>query len=256
MDFCATFTSFWKVKVMDFKANEGKKIEIEVGGRVYKRHAVKTHFVEAGEDYIEFIEKYVSPIYEDGDLISLSEKVIALCQNRVIRREDIKIGFWANLLSKFASKPKLATGFASESIKVQYVINKVGLLKVLYASVVSAITKLFGIKGAFYKIIGQEISSLDCFDGYDYDYYKDIGIESPENPNGVCNEIKNKLGIDAIIVDANEMGQLLLGKSDGIPFSDDALLGMVRDNPAGNGTEGTPIVLIREKKPELEPIGA
>lgn len=241
---------------MEFKANEGKKIEIEVEGRIFQRCAIGTHFIEVGEDYIEIVKKYAVPIYKVGDIIVLSEKVIALCQKRIVRREDIRVGFWASLLSKFASKPKLATGFASEAIKVQYVINKVGLLKVLYASLISAITKLFGKKGAFYKIIGQEISSLDCFDGYDYDYYKDIGIESPENPNGVCNEIKDKLGIDAIIVDANEMGQLLLGKSEGIPFSDDILLGMIRDNPAGNGTEGTPIVLIREKKSELEPIGA
>jgi len=235
---------------MDFKANEGKKVEIEVGGKIYKRHAIKTHFVKPNEDYIEFIKTYVSPIYEEGDIISLSEKVIALCQNRIIRREDIKIGFWAKFLSKFASKPKVATGFASEAIKVQYVINKVGLAKVLYASVVSAITKLFGKRGAFYKIIGQEISSLDCFDGYDYEYYKDIGIESPENPNGVCDEIKKKLGIDAIIVDANEMGQLLLGKSSNITLTDSELVGLIKDNPAGNGTEGTPIVLVREKKEE------
>ena len=235
---------------MDFKANEGKKVEIEVGGKIYKRHAIKTHFVKPNEDYIEFIKTYVSPIYEEGDIISLSEKVIALCQNRIIRREDIKIGFWAKFLSKFASKPKVATGFASEAIKVQYVINKVGLAKVLYASVVSAITKLFGKRGAFYKIIGQEISSLDCFDGYDYKDYKDIGIESPENPNGVCDEIKSKLGIDAIIVDANEMGQLLLGKSSNITLTDSELVGLIKDNPAGNGTEGTPIVLVREKKEE------
>lgn len=230
---------------MEFKANEGKNVDIDVDGKIYKRHAIKTHFVMPGENYIDLVEKYVKPFYEDGDIISLSEKVISICQNRIIRREDIKIGFWAKFLSKFASKPKIATGYASEAIKVQYVINKLGLLKVLYASIVSGITKFFGIKGKFYEIIGQELSSLDCFDGYDYEYYKDIGIETPENPNGVCNEIKNKLGFDSIIVDANEMGQLLLGKCSGILHTDDELLKMVRDNPAGNGTESTPIVLIR-----------
>ena len=230
---------------MDFKANEGKSVEISVNGKVYKRHAIKTHFVKPGEDYIELIKKYVEPVYEDGDIISLSEKVIAICQNRIIRREDIKIGFWAKFLSKFASKPKIATGYASEAIKMQYVIDRIGLLKVLYASIASAITKLFGIKGKFYEIIGRDLSSLDCFDGYDYEYYKDIGIETPEDPNGVCDEIKNKLGFNSIIVDANEMGQLLLGKSSAINYSDDELVGMVKDNSAGNGTESTPIVLIR-----------
>ena len=45
------------------------------------------------------------------------------------------------------------------------------------------------------------------------------------------------------------MGQLLLGKSSTISNSDDELVGMIKDNPAGNGTESTPIVLIRLAEP-------
>jgi len=35
---------------------------------------------------------------------------------------------------------------------------RLGLLKVLFASFCSAVTKLLGIKGVFYKIVGQEVS--------------------------------------------------------------------------------------------------
>ena len=87
---------------MEFHANEGKNVEIEVNGTIYQRHAIKTRFVKQGEDYLEIFKEYVSPIYEEGDIISCSEKIISLCQNRVVKREDIKIGFWAKLLSKFA----------------------------------------------------------------------------------------------------------------------------------------------------------
>lgn len=87
---------------MDFIANEGKQVEIEVNGEVYLRHAIKTRFVQQGDDYIKLFEEYVSPIYEKGDIISSSEKIIALCQNRVVKRENLKIGFWAKFLSKFA----------------------------------------------------------------------------------------------------------------------------------------------------------
>ena len=44
---------------------------------------------------------------------------------------------------------------------MQFAINEAGLFKVLLASIASAITKLFGIKGVFYKIVGQEVSGLD-----------------------------------------------------------------------------------------------
>ena len=86
---------------MEFIANEGKKVEIEVQGEKYLRHAIKTRFVNQGDSYIELFKEYVSPIYEYGDIVSSSEKIIALCQNRVVKREDIKIGFWAKFLSKF-----------------------------------------------------------------------------------------------------------------------------------------------------------
>ena len=158
---------------MEFKMNEGKKVEIEVNGVTYLRHAIKTRFVKQGESYIDLFKEYVSPIYQEGDLVSSSEKIIALCQNRVVKREDIKIGFWAKFLSKFASHPDTGVG-VGETIKMQYAIDTVGLPKVLWASFASAVTKLFGKKGVFYKIVGQEVSGLDGFYDHVWKEYGDI----------------------------------------------------------------------------------
>jgi len=231
---------------MIFKANVGKKIEIEVEGRTYLRHAIKTRFIEEGENYIEIFKEYVLPIYKDGDIISASEKIIALCQRRTVRREQIKIGFWAKFLSKFASHPKTGIG-VGEAIKMQYAIDTVGLLKVIYASFVSAITKLLGKKGRFYEIVGQEVSGLDGFYGKIWKQYEDLGIKIPEKPNEVCNEIKDKLGISCMIVDANDLGQEILGKSSDLEGKDKTLKAIIQDNPAGQGKECTPLILIREK---------
>ena len=52
---------------MEFFANEGKNVEIEVNGKTYLRHAIKTRFVKQGENYIDIFKEYVSPIYEEGD---------------------------------------------------------------------------------------------------------------------------------------------------------------------------------------------
>ena len=231
---------------MEFVSNDKKNVEIEVNGVVYKRHAIKTHFIQVGESYIDVIKKYVSPIYEDGDIISISEKIIALCQERVVKREDIKVGFLAKFLSRFASHPTTGIG-VGEAIKMQYAINKVGRLKCIYAAVASAVTKLFGKRGVFYKIVGQEVSGLDGFYPDVWKEYGDIGIEMPENPTGTCNEIYEKLGIKAMIVDANDLGQEILGYSDAITESEEELLGMIKDNPAGQGKQTTPIILIRKK---------
>lgn len=115
---------------MNFYANEGKKVEIVVGDHVFLRHAIKTRFIMQGEDYIEVIKEYVSNLYEEGDIISISEKIIALCQSQIVRRSEIKIGFFAKVLSKFASHPKDGTGIGvGETIKMQYAINKVRIVK-------------------------------------------------------------------------------------------------------------------------------
>ena len=231
---------------MDFISNEKKNVEITVNDTVYKRHAIKTHFIQIGESYIDVIQKYVSPIYEEGDIISISEKIISLCQQRIVRREEIKVGFLAKFLSRFASHPTTGIG-VGEAIKMQYAINKVGRLKCIYAAIASAFTKLFGKKGVFYKIVGQEVSGLDGFYDDVWKEYGDIGIEMPENPTGVCNEIYEKLGIKAMIVDANDLGQEILGHSDAITETEEELLGMIKDNPAGQGKQTTPIILIRKK---------
>ena len=234
---------------MEFFANEGKSVEIKVNGKTYMRHAIKTRFVKQGENYIDIFKEYGSPIYQEGDIVSSSEKIIALCQNRVVRREDVKIGFWAKFLSKFASKTSAGIG-VGETIKMQYAIDTVGLLRVLWASFASAVTKLFGKKGVFYKIVGQEVSGLDGFYDHVWKEYGDIGIRIPENPDGVCNEIKEKLGISCMIVDANDLGQEVLGHSSDIELSKEELKELIKDNPSGQGKELTPIILIREKKEE------
>lgn len=231
---------------MEFYANEGKKVEIEVEGQTYLRHAIKTDFIKQGESYIEIFRKYVLPIYQEGDIVSSSEKIIALCQNRIVKREDIKIGFWAKLLSKFASHPDTGVG-VGETIKMQYAIDTVGLFRVLWASVASAVTKLVGKKGIFYEIVGQEVSGLDGFYDHVWQEYGDIGIKLPENPEKVCNQIKEELGISCMIIDANDLGQEILGCSSDITLSEKQLKQMIRDNPSGQGKELTPLILIREK---------
>ena len=225
--------------------NNNKAALITVNNKQYRRKAIKTHFVKQGESYINIMQTYALPEYQEGDFISISEKIIALCQNRVVKKEDLKVGFWAKTLSKFASRTSVGVG-VGEALKMQYAINKVGLPKILYASVASAVTKLFGKKGVFYEIVGQEVAGLDGFYNKVWDEYGEIGIEMPENPFGVCNEIKEKLGISCMLVDANDLGQEILGFSDDLKEKEPFLKEFIKDNPAGQEKELTPIILMKE----------
>lgn len=233
---------------MEFIANEGKQVEIEVQGKVYLRHAVRTRFIAEGEDYLALMEEYISGLYQRGDIVSISEKIISICQRRIIKRDEIKIGFWAAFLSRFAIQANSEGYGVGVPIKMQYAINKKGLIRIFGASILGGIGKLFGIKGVFYRIAGREVSGLDGFYDGAWDEYRDIGIEIPRDPDGVCNEIRSRLGISCMIVDANDLGQEILGKSDDIMLDDKILKLMIRDNPAGQMRQRTPFILIRKKR--------
>lgn len=225
-----------------------KRDDIEVEGIWYERLAIHTHFIARGESYIENLEKYVKPLYEEGDIISISEKVISMCQNNCVDMADVKLGFWAKFLSKFAMRSSAGIGM-DEPYKLQLAINIVGLPKILFASVCSAVGKLFGKKGIFYQIVGNGVAGIDGFySRSSFDIYKVTAVLNPKNPNGVCDEVFDKTGMVAMIVDANDLSREILGKSSKLPVSESVFLKMIQDNPAGQSDELTPFILIKKKK--------
>ena len=229
---------------MEFHANEGKSVTIEAMGKTWARHAITTHFVQVGESYIDLMEKYVKPWYQEGDILSMSEKVIAICQKRVVTEEELKPGFWARLLSRFVHQTSAGPGMGLP-IKMQFAINICGLPKILWAAFRAAIDKLRGIHGTFYRIAGIEVSGLDGFYGEDIPEYEHMGVRVPENPVGVCDEIFEKTGIVSMIVDANDLDVAMLGHCSQLTQSDGELLDLIRDNPAGQDRQLTPLILIR-----------
>ena len=230
---------------MEFKALEGKNVEIQVGENKYIRHAIQTHYVQLGESYVDLIKKYVVPIYEEGDIVSISEKIISLCQRRIVYKKDVKVTGLAKFLSKFAMRSDAGVG-VDNPYKMQFAINLCGRLKVIWAAIAGGVCKLFGKRGVFYEIVGQEVSGLDGFYGNVFSDYAEFGIRIPENSTGVCNEIYEATGVKCMIVDANDFNVEILGKADSIEYDDVELKGMVKDNPAGQAKTLTPMVLVRK----------
>lgn len=220
---------------------------IGVNGCEFERYAIQTHFVNRGESYMDLVEKYVAPLYEKGDILSISEKVISMCQDNTVEKKDVKLGFWAKFLSKFASSNNHGIAM-DEPYKLQLAINLAGLPRILFASVCSAFTKLFGVKGVFYKIAGHDIDGIDGFYmNSSFDLYHDLALLNPKEPSKVCNEMHNAFGINAMIVDANDFEVNILGKNDDLNgLSEDFLKMLIKDNPAGQSDELTPLILIKD----------
>lgn len=229
---------------MDFQVNDNKKVTIQAGDRYFARNAIQTHFVQIGEDYVELVKRYVVPQYQDGDILSISEKIIALCQKRVVYKKDMHLSFLAKFLSKFAMHSDAGIGVDSPW-KMQFAIDHCGALKVIWAALCAGVGKVFGKHGIFYDMVGQEITGLDGFYDHVFDVYGKFGIRIPENSAGVCDEIYAATGVKAMIVDANDLTREILGKAQALTEPEDVLLGTIRDNPAGQSAQCTPFILIR-----------
>lgn len=219
----------------------------EVEGVRYERYGIQTHFIERGEDYIEILRGYVSPLYRQGDVVTLGEKVISMCQGNVVTMDQVKVGFWAKFLSRFAYRSATGTGL-SEPHKLQLAIDMKGLPLVLWASFCSAVGKLFGKRGVFFKILGREIAGIDGFYPHSqFDAYKTTAVLSTTDPQAVCKNVYDTLGISCMLVDANDIDVEILGKSPDLAQVTDANLAeRIRDNPAGQDDELTPFILIRD----------
>lgn len=214
-------------------------------GQKYDRFAIRTHFVGVGESQADLVEKYVRPLYRDGDVLSFGAKVMAMCTKNVFTRDQVKPGFFANLMWRFAGSNSTGIGM-HEPYKLQLVINACGLPRVLLAAFLSAVTRPFGIKGLFYKVCGKGVAGIDGFyQRSDFKVYHDLALINNDNADELCTELYEKTGIPVVLMDANDFDQNILGKSEGFPLSDQQIQEALHDNPSGQGDELTPLILVR-----------
>lgn len=225
-------------------ANEGKQLYVTVQGKTYARYAIKTHFVTVGENYLDLVRAYVLPHWQPGDLLSSSEKIVALCQERIVKKEDMRISPLARLLSPFASTSDAGIG-VNCPYKMQFAIDEVGSARVLFAAIAAGLGKLVGRRGIFYEIVGQEVTGLDGFYDHEFKEYGEYGIRIPDRPSEVCDEVEATCGVTAMIVDANDLSVEILGKSSSVTADNETLRELIADNPAGQSRELTPFILIR-----------
>lgn len=214
-------------------------------GTAYQRFAIRTHFVEPGEDAAKLVERYVKPLYRPGDALSFGAKVMGMCVNSVRTREQVKPGFWAKALWRFAGRNSTGIGM-HEPYKLQLVVEMVGLPRMLLAAFLSAVTRPFGVKGVFYKVCGKGVGGIDGFyPDSDFDVYHELAVINPPQPDKLCNELAKRTGVPVVLMDANDFQRDQLGKSAGFPLTDAQIQDAMRDNPSGQGKELTPFILIR-----------
>ncbi|MEA1936906.1 MAG: coenzyme F420-0:L-glutamate ligase [Patescibacteria group bacterium] len=229
---------------MNFNPNPDKNLIIKTKYGEFYRYPIKTCLIEPEDNLLELIKKYALPHLEKDDLLFISEKIVAVVQNRSYKISEIKPSKLAVFLSKFVYKNPSGIGLAMPET-MQLAIEEAGALRILLASFCAVITKPLKIKGVFYMVAGDGARTIDGPVSYAIPPYNEYASKGPKNPQKVTDKIEKEIGFKTAIIDANDLGINILGHSKGIKKK--MLIEALKDNPLGQSDESTPLGILRKK---------
>lgn len=226
--------------------NESKKEFATIDGVNYSRLAIKTHIVTDADNICDVAKQYASPHLQEGDILFITEKIVACTQKRAIPMEDIHPRPLAKLLSKFVLKTPYGIGLGIPET-MEMALRECGTPRILFAAVVSAFGKLLGKRGWFYDIAGYRARSIDGPCDCTIPPYNHYVVLGPEEPDKVAKEVSEAVGVPVLITDINDLDGQILGA---YPESIDRnlMVKILKDNPLGQSHEQTPMGIIRKEQ--------
>ncbi len=216
---------------------------IDVAGRPVRRIPVYTGLITEKDDIVEVVQRTAGPLLEPQDIITVAESPVAVTQGRAIPIDRIRPGFWANLLWRFVKKVPYGIGLRSPW-SMQCAIDEVGAPRIVRAAIAGGWGKLRGRSGDFYRVAGDAVAMIDAAHTSGVKEFYNCVIMGPKAPDEVAGRIAAATGRPTAIVDANDIfGCKVVGASAGLDR--ELVQNAMRDNPAGQGGEMTPIVILR-----------
>ncbi|WP_345802598.1 coenzyme F420-0:L-glutamate ligase [Microbacterium sp. AZCO] len=230
---------------MSGEANAGKALTVALEGKTFARIPIKTRVVMPGDDLDAFVLEYAKGEVQPGDILFVTEKIVAITQGRSFPVDSIKPRRLALFLSKFVVKTPYGIGLGMPET-MEMALRECGTIRILFAAGVSAVTKAFGRKGDFYRIAGDKARSIDGPTSGTIPPYNKAVVLGPERPRAVAAHLKGLLGhgVEVAVVDINDIGGNILG-STLLKDRERELVAILRDNPLGQGHQSTPLGIVR-----------
>ncbi|MEN9542246.1 MAG: hypothetical protein RLZZ459_2337 [Cyanobacteriota bacterium] len=200
---------------------------------------IRTHLLGTLDDPVEVLRHYAGAVLQPGDILTIGETPLAVMQGRYHHPAMVEPSSLARLLCRVFHP----TSSLASACGLQTLIDDVGPARVLCAWLVGTTLKVVGLKGWFYRLAGEQARLIDDITGTTPPYDQTI-VLGPAEPESVCRQLAQELGVAVAVVDVNDLGRVkVLAAS---PGCDEALLQRaLRPNPAGNANERTPLVLVR-----------
>lgn len=229
----------------EIRANQGKGLEVKIGEEKYLRIPVKTHLITEKDNIVEVAQKYLKDKVDEKDVVFISEKVVAITQGRAIPIRDIKPRPLAKFLAKYVTKTPAGIGLGMPET-MEMALRECGTPRILLAATIGAASKvLFKRRGDFYRVAGEKARSIDGPTGGTIPPYNTYTVLGPKDPDKVALDISKVIGTKVAIVDINDLGGNILGKSHR-ELDHLKLVQILRDNPLGQSSEQTPMGIIRQ----------
>ena len=204
---------------------------------------IPTRILTEKDDIIDTVARYVEGKIGPDDVISVAESVVAITQGRAIRPEDLKITKVAKICCRFIPD----YGSLASPHGMQSLMDVEGKWRVAGALVMGFLGKLIGQNGFFYKWGGEQTALIDDVTGTMPPFDKHI-VYGPKDPDKVVAKLKERLGcFGALIADVNDLKRYrVVGEYAGL--NGQMAANLLIDNPFGNASQKTPIVIIKNFK--------
>jgi asparagine synthase (glutamine-hydrolysing) len=251
--------------------NWGRHLFLEDKGRIWARFPLRSTLIKPGDDLLEAIggslERLPDEItVEDGDVLLVSEKALAISQGRSFPIDEIAVSRTARVLSRYVSHEPTGVGLAHPTT-MQLAIDEAGAGRILLAAAAAAVTKPLGMRGVFYRVAGHGVNAIDGPSSLNLPPYDTWATKSPEDASGaalrIAADVRRRTGrrVGVAIIDANDMAAEVFAA---VGVDAEAVLAMIADNPLGQSDEQTPFGLVRRvapadvaaPAPEAVPVGA
>ena len=221
--------------------HNNKPREIVFKGEKFYRFPIQTHTIDVGEDIIPIIKNEIKDLDFDEAVLLIAESALSASQKRIFKFSEIKFGFWAKFLSKFVTKTPAGIGLGTPQT-MQLAINEVGLVRIIFAAAVSALSRPF-VKGLFYKLVGEKARGIDGPTANTIPPYNEYASLIPANISEFVKKAEEEIGrkLKIIIIDANDIGVNILDARN--KDEEELAQALAFDNPLGQGSESTPFLL-------------
>lgn len=227
------------------EANPGKTLETELDGIRYLRIPIKTKLVGPDDDIVEVVTRFAGEQLEDGDILFVTEKIVAITQGRAFPVDSIRTRPLAVWLARFVTKTPNGIGLGLPQT-MEMALRECGTPRILLATAVAAVGKLLGRRGDFYRVAGPKARGIDGPTSGTIPPYNSQVVLAPEHPGRVAAQLRAALQprVEVLVVDINDLGGNVIGST--LDRAQTRLMERVlKDNPLGQGHQSTPMGIIR-----------